>query len=86
MKCIEDVRKSKTPCQEKECRKWIDYPCEYNCILETIEKSGGNRLTLRECSKRLHISFVRVKQIEDQALKKLKKKNLSPFKDLIGDF
>jgi len=54
--------------------------------LETIEKSGGNRLTLRECSKRLHISFVRVKQIEDQALKKLKKKNLSPFKDLIGDF
>lgn len=81
MKCLEDVKKSQTPCQEKECRKWIDYPSEFNCVLETVQKAGGARLTLRECSKRLNISFVRVKQIEDKALKKLKARDLSPFQD-----
>ena len=32
-------------------------------------------MTLREVAKRLNISFVRVKQLEDQALKKIAKLN-----------
>jgi hypothetical protein len=81
MKCIEAARKDKIPCCKKECRKWIDYPSELNCILETVKRAGSHRLTLRECSKRLNISFVRVKQIEDKALKKLKARDLTSFKD-----
>jgi len=34
-------------------------------------------MTLRECAKRLGVSYVRVKQIEDKAIKKLEKKLLS---------
>jgi hypothetical protein len=81
MKCLEDAKKNGSPCQQKECRKWIDYPFEFNCVLETVNSAGGKRLTLRECSKRLNISFVRVKQIEDKALKKLKAIDLSALKD-----
>jgi len=40
-----------------------------NCVNETVTNNGA--LTLREVAKRLNVSFVRVKQIEDKALKKL---------------
>ena len=71
MKCLEICKKRNKACQETDCRMWVDYDSEFNCVLETIERNG--RMTLREASKRLGISFVRVKQIEDKALKKLAK-------------
>tara|TARA_B100000287_G_scaffold373736_1_gene373093 strand:- start:566 stop:706 length:141 start_codon:yes stop_codon:yes gene_type:complete len=37
--------------------------------LETVDKHGA--LTLREVADRLGVSFVRIKQIEDKALKKI---------------
>lgn len=71
MKCLDICKKNNTACEKKECRMWIDCIEEYNCIGETIRQHGN--LTLRETSERLGISFVRVKQIEDKALKKIKK-------------
>ena len=71
MKCLEKCKKIKTPCDKKDCRLWIDYKQDLNCIQEAIIKHGP--LTLRETAKRLDISFVRVKQIEDQAKKKLQR-------------
>ena len=74
MKCLENCRMHKKPCEETECRLWIDYEEDLNCISESTSKNGP--LSLREVGKRLGISFVRVKQIEDKALNKLKKANI----------
>jgi len=59
-------------CPEKDCRMWIDFPQEYNCCLISIHENGC--MTLREIGERLHISFARVKQIESDALKKIRKR------------
>ena len=72
MNCLEKCKKDKKACRNNSCRMWIDYKKDLNCVLETIEKNGS--LTLRETAERLGISFVRVKQIEDKALKKLSRK------------
>lgn len=53
----------------KTDRSWIDSPEDNNCVYEAIRKNGA--MTLEEVAKRLGISFVRVKQLEDQAKKKL---------------
>ncbi len=59
-------------CTNKECRNWIDYPEDNNCVLEAVRKNGN--MTLEQCAKRLNISLVRVSQIEKQALLKLSKR------------
>ena len=59
-------------CQNTECRNWIDYPKDLNCVLVAVRKNG--QMTLHETSKRLGVSFVRVAQIEKKALSKLFKK------------
>lgn len=81
MKCIKELRKSKVACKQEDCRKWIKYPKDLNCILEAIEKNNGAPLTLRETAERLGISFVRVKQIEAKAITKLQKKKLERLND-----
>tara|TARA_R110000824_G_scaffold323162_2_gene510083 strand:+ start:809 stop:1063 length:255 start_codon:yes stop_codon:yes gene_type:complete len=69
--CIMESKK----CKESNCRKWIDYPDDYNCCLISIYKHGGP-LTLREVGERIGVSFARIKQIETQALKKMKRHSL----------
>tara|TARA_R110002073_G_scaffold262285_1_gene425168 strand:+ start:322 stop:597 length:276 start_codon:yes stop_codon:yes gene_type:complete len=71
MKCIDKCRTSKKACKKSECRMWVDHAPDLNCTYETVKKNGS--LSLREAAKRLNISFVRVKQIEDEALIKLLK-------------
>ena len=56
-------------CPVTDCKYWIDYSDDLNCSLIAIEKHGA--MTLREVSERLGVSFVRVKQIQDRALKKI---------------
>tara|TARA_B100000287_G_scaffold13730_1_gene13887 strand:+ start:17459 stop:17698 length:240 start_codon:yes stop_codon:yes gene_type:complete len=68
-KCLQTCKDIGTTCPITECRYWIDFPKDLNCTFETIDNNGA--LTLREASERLGISYVRVKQIEDQALKKI---------------
>jgi predicted transcriptional regulator len=63
---------NKENCAQTECRQWIDYKEDLNCCLIAVEKNG--RMTLDEVSKRLGISYVRVKQLETKALNKLQKK------------
>ena len=72
MKCLERCRKSNTPCKEKDCRMWIEYEEDFNCVSESIRKNGN--MTLRETAARLKTSFVRIKQIEAKALAKLGKR------------
>ena len=72
MKCIDEINKTQQVCNNKECRQWIDYREDQNCVSIAVGKHG--RMTLREVAKRLGVSYVRVKQIQDKALKKLFKK------------
>jgi hypothetical protein len=70
-KCAAECILKERCCKEEECRYWIKYKEDFNCSLLAIQKNGN--MTLREVADRLQISFVRVKQIEDKALKKLTK-------------
>tara|TARA_R110000824_G_scaffold209862_1_gene395729 strand:- start:165 stop:398 length:234 start_codon:yes stop_codon:yes gene_type:complete len=72
MKCHEICQNTNVLCEQEECRHWIEYKKDLNCTIVAVNKHGP--LTLREIGKRLSLSFVRIKQIQDQALKKLKRK------------
>ena len=72
MKCHDICQKLKAPCVQKECRCWMEYEEDLNCVIVSVKKNGS--LTLREIGERLSLSFVRIKQIQDKALKKLRKK------------
>ena len=65
-KCLIEKRK----CRRKSCKYWIKYGEEYNCALVSIELNGS--MTLQETGDRLGISAVRVKQIQDKTIKKIK--------------
>jgi len=75
--CAEECQLKKKCCKKEDCRYWIDYEDDLNCSLVAVEKNGN--MTLRQVADRLHVSFVRIKQIEDKALKKLTKVNCIDF-------
>ena len=58
-------------CPIKDCKEWIDYEKDMNCTSIAIAKHGN--MTLREIADRLHVSFVRIKQIEDKTLEKIER-------------
>lgn len=68
-KCLVACKNLNVGCPVQSCRYWIDYPLEMNCSLETVDING--QMTFRQVAARLGISFVRVKQIQDKALKKI---------------
>ena len=70
MKCLELCRATNSACQNEDCRLWINYKEDLNCVDEAVRKNGP--LTLRQVSERFNVSFVRIKQIEDKALKKVR--------------
>ena len=70
--CSKECFVNNKSCDQTDCRQWIDYDEDYNCCLIAIEKNGS--MTLNEVGKRLQVSYVRVKQIETEALIKLQKK------------
>ena len=70
--CSKTCLKKNKKCAIKECRNWIDYKKDLNCVEIAVEKNGS--MTLHEVAKRLDISYVRVSQIEKRALTKLQKK------------
>ena len=73
-KCQTGVLLRQKPCEECKCRMWLDYEEDLNCTLVALQKHGP--MTLEEIGKRHHISTVRVKQIVDATLIKLKKRFL----------
>lgn len=58
-------------CEFAECSHWIKFGEDHNCDLISIKKHGP--LTLRQVGERMGVSYVRIKQIEDVALKKIRK-------------
>ena len=57
-------------CKTKECRYWIDYDDDLNCTFESINKNDA--MTLREVAERIGVSYVRIKQIEDKVIDKIR--------------
>ena len=72
--CTDECRRDKAPCKREACRHWMDYSSDLNCSLIAAEDHGP--MTLEEVSKRIGLTLVRVKQIEDKAMDKLKKRIL----------
>ena len=70
--CTKKCIANKKECTEKKCRAWISYKKDFNCSNVAIERHGD--MTLAEIAKRLNLSIVRIKQIQDKALQKLQKK------------
>ncbi len=68
-KCLKTCKSLGVTCPIKECRYWIESRKENNCMFESINANGA--MTLREVGDRLGVSFVRIKQIESAALKKI---------------
>ena len=71
--CAEVCNKDNKCCDNEECRMWIDYEEDLNCTEIAVKKNGS--MTLKEIGDRLGISYVRVTQIEKEALKKIQKNN-----------
>lgn len=67
--CIEACQKLAVSCPNKDCRNWIDYEEDLNCTLISVE--NNDKMTLRDVAKRLKCSFVRVKQLEENAINKM---------------
>lgn len=68
--CTEACTTLQESCPNKDCRNWMNFEEDLNCAIICADKYGG--LTLREVSDRIGLSFVRVKQIEDEAKEKIK--------------
>lgn len=71
-KCAKECQKTNSPCPEKACRHHIDYVGDLNCSLIAAWEHGP--MTLDEVAKRMGLSLVRIKQIEEAALVKLSKR------------
>ena len=71
-KCAKNCINNNKNCSEKECKAWINYKKDFNCCNISIQRHGN--MTLAQVAKRLNLSIVRVKQIQDKALQKLRKK------------
>ena len=74
MNCIKECESTKTSCKNKQCRYWINYSEDLNCSLISVNENGA--MTLKEVAKRIGVSYVRIKQIQDIAIKKINKKML----------
>ena len=61
----------------------MDYERDLNCSIYAAQTHGP--MTLDEVSKRMGMSLVRVKQIEQSALVKLKKRNNKLIKELLHE-
>ena len=70
MRCLETCKKLNTTCPVEDCRYWIEYEEDLNCTFESINKNDA--MTLREVAERIGVSYVRVKQIEDKIINKIR--------------
>ena len=71
IECAEKCVELDVSCPITECRCWIDYEDDLNCVNIAIKNNGA--MKLREIAERLQLTPARVKQIEKSVLAKLKK-------------
>jgi hypothetical protein len=81
--CKKTCLRTGVPCETNSCRHHMEYPEDLNCALIAVDKHGD--MTLDEVAKRLGLSLVRIKQIEESALLKLNKRNRDTLKDVLHE-
>jgi hypothetical protein len=70
-KCFEVHEKWKLPCDQTECRNYMNFEDDLNCAV-VCSRKHENGLSLREVADRMGVSFPRISQIEHAAFNKLK--------------
>jgi len=80
-KCFDIHEKYEVPCDKQECRQWINFEKDLNCTIVCANRHGP--MTLHEVAPRLGVSFVRVKQNQDVALRKLSRTLKRDYSELI---
>ena len=71
IECAKKCCELNISCPVIDCRQWIDYEDDLNCINVAVDKNG--QMKLRQIAARLGITTARAQQIEKAALAKLKK-------------
>ena len=69
--CFEVHEKWGLPCDQSECRNFMNFEEDLNCAV-VCSRKHDNGLSLREVAERMNVSFPRISQIEHAAFKKLK--------------
>ena len=69
--CAKKRSELNVSCPVKDCRLWIDYEEDLNCVNIAIDKNGA--MKLRQVAERCGVTTARAQQIEKAALPKLKK-------------
>lgn len=65
-----------------ECRYWIEYEEDHNCSLLAVENNGP--MKLQQIADRMKLTAPRIKQIESELFKKMRK-NKSILRIVYGD-
>lgn len=68
--CSKACLENEVECDFKNCEHWINFGEDHNCDLVSIQRHG--QMTLRQVGERMGVSYVRIKQIEDAAIKKIR--------------
>ena len=71
IECAKKCSELNVSCPVKDCRLWIDYEEDLNCVNIAVDKNGA--MKLRQIAERLGVTTARAQQIEKAALAKLKK-------------
>ena len=71
IECAKKCCELNISCPVKDCRQWIDYEDDLNCINVAVDKNGA--MKLRQVAERCGVTTARAQQIEKAALPKLKK-------------
>ena len=71
IECAKKCSELNVSCPVKDCRLWIDYEEDFNCVNIAIDKNGA--MKLRQVAERCGVTTARAQQIEKAALPKLKK-------------
>jgi hypothetical protein len=69
IKCHSVCARQNKPCEDKSCRLWIDYEEDLNCTEIAVQKN--DKMILREIGDRLKLTPSRIKQIQNEAIKKI---------------
>jgi ribosome-binding protein aMBF1 (putative translation factor) len=69
--CFEVHEKWRLPCDQTECRNFMNFEEDFNCAVVCARKHE-NGLSLREVAERMSVSFPRISQIEHGAFRKLR--------------
>ncbi len=69
--CVKKCYLTRIACDNQECRLHIEFEEDLNCTAVAVDKHGP--MTLEQIGIRHHVSTVRIKQILDATLQKLKK-------------